>query len=245
MTKENTDHLKIKPGAVVALHEWGMWPILKLCNKLEIVKHLFPNGGEGNPALEGFMDPYMHNASAPDYLLGDISTCLMEFWSMCFKKHGKIRSLYPMLRVYTKEMGNGVSAIFVKSETKSTNSMSISKIFRLITLMPVVMQVLQVEVGSEWFSLLNTFARLVGLAFWWPEPDVDWYDASNTFIDLKGSCTLKNFVHPLSFVQKTWQYSVQNILVHSNFSFFLIPMVYRIFIRKQFLFTTMHYSCQI
>lgn len=55
--------------------------------------------------------------------------------------------------------------------------MSVSAILWLITLMPVVVKVLQVEVGSKRFSLVNTFARLVGLTFWWPEPNVDGFAA--------------------------------------------------------------------
>lgn len=40
-----------------------------------------------------------------------------------------------------------------------------------------VMKILQVEIGLNRFSLLNTFDRLVGLTFCWREIDVDGYDA--------------------------------------------------------------------
>lgn len=44
--------------------------------------------------------------------------------------------------------------------------------------MPLVVKVLQVEIVSERFSLLNIFARPAGLTFWWPAVEVDVYNVA-------------------------------------------------------------------
>lgn len=72
MTVKDTGYMGMNPGAVGAIEDSGGWQLLKLCNELEIVKHLVPNRRDGNPVPERYLGQYMHNQVAPDHLLAGI-----------------------------------------------------------------------------------------------------------------------------------------------------------------------------
>lgn len=91
------------------------------------------------------------------------TTCLMVYQSVnrvffvSVEENRKIGSLDLMLCANMKEMGMGSQHVLFDQKNKALSSKSVSAVFGLITLKRVAMMIVQDEIGSDWFSLLNPF----------------------------------------------------------------------------------------
>lgn len=100
----------------------------------------------------------------------------MDFCVGSGKEHGEPGSLNLTLRVHMKGMGMGSQQMFFNQILQAVNSMAIHPMFSLARQMPVVLSVLQTEVGSERFSFVSKLVTLVGSTLCEPEPNVNGYN---------------------------------------------------------------------
>lgn len=148
-------------------------------------------------------------------------------------------------RVHMKEVGMGSQQVLFNQKKEVLNRISISTIFCLIILLPVVMKVLQIGIASEPISLLEKFDRLLRLKFWWPALYVDEYKDANHVHGSEGQLYSKDLCTVAESFREKSEYFVQNVLMHMNYFIALISIVYWKIISTQFLFMNMHFLCQI
>lgn len=92
--EDYTVFLGMKKGGFEAIKDSGRWPLFKLSLKLSKARYLIPKHIQGFSVVPGYIDAYLHNVSAPDYLFGDtlkrwVDTCYMQRYDMnLFQKSG-------------------------------------------------------------------------------------------------------------------------------------------------------------
>lgn len=129
MKKEDTDNLRIKPGAVDAIPESGGRSFIKLCNELKEVIYVIPKRRDGDRVLEAFQNPFMHNAIDKSTLLIGISKFFKEFCSVLVEEHWKARSSDLELHVHMREIGIGSQKVWFNQKKKALKGISISATF--------------------------------------------------------------------------------------------------------------------
>lgn len=145
----------------------------------------------------------MHNAAGSGHLVGGISKWLTEFCFGSFKEPVKLGSLDYMLFSTWRKGKWDLSKFWSIRKRMHWRACQFPQLLFSFSLMPFVMNVLQVEAGTERFSLPITSPRLVTLTFRGPDLHVDRYKIYQYVQKSKGNCTLKTFKNWLNFQRKS------------------------------------------
>lgn len=117
---------------------------------------------------------YLHNVIAPDHLLGRIGKCLVETWFLQLSEHMDKKTVYMMLWSALRKLGMGSNATLFNNLGKTLNCMSISTAYCDLSLLPLLLGTLDIIPTLKLFPLLSVFTKLVAMAFWWPQYDLNW-----------------------------------------------------------------------
>ena len=158
--------------------EQGNWVLLKLA--LEFDKQCSsgrsaPLTDEGIPVVSCLFDPYSYNIIAPDHCIAGITKSILK---VCFSELEDSNTLYTakldqLITVCISKMGiTGHSCIYNR-KTKSLNSLSMSTLFALITILPSILKGSGLDDKLECLHVINTFSGLVALLYWWPDNTSD------------------------------------------------------------------------
>ena len=163
-------------GSIEDISQPGKWPLLKLSAELDKIGNCPSRDSRGNKVVPGKLDPYCSNVVAPDHCITSLVSGLVELF---FKEIRNTNSdvtvtlrFELLLCRSLRDVGvPGHSSIY--NERNGVNSLSMSTLYALSSILPSVLRSLQLE-NLSCFCLIAIMSKLVNLTFLSPTfPDSD------------------------------------------------------------------------
>ena len=178
INKTETVYLEMQDGSIQDISVPGRWPLLKTSVELDRRKGNRRLDSSGNIVVPGKFDPYCSNIIAPDHCLtglidGIIHLCFRAIRDELSDPSATLRFEFYLCRA-VRDLGV-LGHVSIYSEASGVNSLSMSTIYALATVLPSVLQCLNLHSVSS-FHLSSKMTRLINYTFWWPTPDDDGYD---------------------------------------------------------------------
>lgn len=167
----------MKEASLEAISDAGRWPLVKLDCELEKVRATFPLTDKLLPVFNVTFDPYSRNLVAPDHLLAGIGKSIIEATFLTIKSRESSSKLDVLLCHDLRTLGLGSHGKLHNGERSTLNSMSMSTIYALISVLLPYMRTMPDDTDSELLAITALFTKLVHLTFWWPVKNIDGIDA--------------------------------------------------------------------
>ena len=113
------------------------------------------------------------NAIAPAHLLAGLGKYLLETIFLLLPSDIDRIKLDIILCQALRSLGMGSHARLFNNKTKTSNSLSMSTVYSVITVLPSILRVLNHHHSLPVFNFVDIFNQLVSLTFWWPLPSTD------------------------------------------------------------------------
>ena len=155
------------------MNDAGRWPLVKMACELDKCSRKIPKRSDGHTVVFEHFDAYSRNAIAPDHLLAGLGKYLLETTFLLLPSDIDRIKLDIILCQALRSIGMGSHACLFNNKTKTSNSLSMSTVYSVITVLPSILRVLNHHHSLPVFNLVDIFNQLVSLTFWWPWPSTD------------------------------------------------------------------------
>lgn len=176
VSEDDCNFLGMCNGTDTDVNDDGRWPLLKLACELDKCKLNVPLTDDNKPVVNVEFDPYSRNVIAPDHLLAGIGKFLLESIFVNLPTM-ELRSKLDVLLCHSlRRMGQGSHTYIYKEDTKSLNSMSMSNIYAVLLVVGPHLLSFGDQADASLLEMLEVYAKLVRLTFWWPQYLIDGVD---------------------------------------------------------------------
>lgn len=167
---------------------------MKISCELDKCRDKIPRTTDGHPVVSDHFDAYSRNAIAPDHLLAGLGQYLVETVFLLLPSDHERFNLEIVLCHALRNLGMGSHASLFNTKSKNLNSLSMSTVYSLISVLPSFLRVMKYDQSLPVYNILETFNELLSLTFWWPLPNTD---GVNSFLYVHGNqkTYLKDMFH--------------------------------------------------
>ena len=165
--------LGMKEGTTQDMNDAGRWPLVKMACELDKCRGKIQKTSDGHTVVSEHFDAYSRNAIAPDHLLAGLGKYLLETTFLLLPSDIDRIKLDIILCQALRSIGMGSHACLFNNKTKTSNSLSMSTVYSVITVLPSILRVLNHHHSLPVFNLVDIFNQLVSLTFWWPLPSTE------------------------------------------------------------------------